>query len=147
MRRLVLLALLVPVVAGCGWLGSFSGGQSAPVKPTIRVVPAYPSNPVNAVPRWIELEHLPQKAIPGAKVFATAGCTACHVYAGSGGSNLGAPRLTSIGRKHLGIQFQIAHLKCPSCVVKESPMPPFGQLGKRRLHQVAVFLEASKGTH
>jgi mono/diheme cytochrome c family protein len=111
------------------------------------VVPVYPSNPVNAVPRWIKLEHLPQKAIPGAKVFATAGCTACHTYAGTGSSNPGAPPLTSIGRRHLGIQFQIAHLKCPSCVVKESPMPPFGQLGKRRLHQVAVFLEASRGTH
>ena len=54
---------------------------------------------------------------------------------------------SAIGRRHLGIRFQIAHLKCPSCVNQDSPMPPFASLGKRRLHELAVFLEASKGTH
>jgi hypothetical protein len=152
MRRLVLLAVLVPLVAGCGWLGAFSSGQSAPATqkgllgPKITTVHVYPNGP-SPVPRWIKLEHLPQKAIPGARLFASAGCTACHTYAGTGSRNLNAPTLTSIGRKHLGIRFQIAHLKCPSCVVKESPMPPFGALGKKRLRQVAVFLEASKGIH
>jgi mono/diheme cytochrome c family protein len=86
------------------------------------------------------------KAYPGAELFATAGCTACHTYDGAGGSNLGASDLT-IGRRHLGIGFQVAHLKCPSCVIPESPMPPFRSLGRRRLHQLAIFLEASKGTH
>lgn len=80
-------------------------------------------------------------------MFATSGCTACHTYAGSGSRNLNAPDLTAIGRRHLGIRFQIAHLKCPSCVTPQSPMPPFPQLGKKRLHEVAVFLEASKGVH
>jgi hypothetical protein len=28
-----------------------------------------------------------------------------------------------------------------------SPMPKFASLGPQRLHQLAVFLEASKGTH
>jgi mono/diheme cytochrome c family protein len=150
MRRLVLLALLVPLVAGCGWLGALAVGQSAEQGSSVHVqltTMAVPSGRVNPVPRWIKLEHLPQKAIPGARLFASAGCTACHTYAGTGSSNLGAPSLTSIGRKHLGIRFQIAHLKCPSCVVKESPMPPFSSLGKRRLHELAVFLEASRGTH
>jgi menaquinol-cytochrome c reductase cytochrome b/c subunit len=99
------------------------------------------------VPRWIAQEHLPPAAKPGAELFATAGCTACHTYAGSGGSNLGAPDLTAIGSRNLGIQFQINHLKCPSCVNPGSPMPPFASLGDQRLHQLAVFLEASKGTH
>jgi hypothetical protein len=36
------------------------------------------------VPRWILVEHLPHAAVPGAELFATAGCTACHTYAGGG---------------------------------------------------------------
>ena len=99
------------------------------------------------VPNWIKKENLPANAKPGALLFATAGCTACHTYAGSGGSNLGAPDLTDIGSRNLGIQFQINHLKCPSCVNPGSPMPPFASLGDDRLRQLAIFLEASKGTH
>ena len=45
----------------------------------------------------------------------------------------------------LGIRFQIAHLKCPSCANPGSPMPPFGSLGMKRLRELAIFLEASKG--
>jgi mono/diheme cytochrome c family protein len=115
--------------------------------PEVDTAPVYPGGSANPVPRWIKLEQLPQKAIPGAKLFLSAGCLACHRYAGTGSSNLGAPPLTSIGRRHLGIRFQIAHLKCPSCVNPGSPMPPFGALHKRRLHQLAVFLEASRGIH
>jgi quinol---cytochrome c reductase cytochrome c subunit, bacillus type len=98
------------------------------------------------IPRWVQQEHLPSNALPGANLFATAGCTACHTYAGSGSSNLGAPDLTAIGTRNLGIQFQINHLKCPSCVNPGSPMPKFASLGDARLRQLAIFLEASKGT-
>jgi menaquinol-cytochrome c reductase cytochrome b/c subunit len=98
------------------------------------------------VPRWVAQEHLPPAAVPGAKLFATAGCTACHTYAGSGGSNLGAPDLTSIGARIPSKAFHIAHLKCPSCVNPGSPMPPFASLGEARLEQLATFLVNSKGT-
>jgi menaquinol-cytochrome c reductase cytochrome b/c subunit len=108
---------------------------------------ALASEVIQDVPRWIQQENLPPAAEPGAKLFATAGCTACHTYAGSGGSNLGAPDLTAIGSRNLGIDFQIRHLECPSCVNPGSPMPKFASLGPQRLHQLAVFLEASKGTH
>jgi quinol---cytochrome c reductase cytochrome c subunit, bacillus type len=97
------------------------------------------------VPSWVKAESLPPAAIPGAKLFAVSGCTACHTYNGSGSSNLGAPDLTAIGSQHLGITFQVNHLKCPSCVNAGSPMPKFASLGETRLHQLAVFLEASKG--
>jgi mono/diheme cytochrome c family protein len=102
------------------------------------------------VPSWITKEHLeaspnPAAAIAGAKLFAVAGCTACHTYNGAGGSNLGAPDLTDIGSRNLGIDFQIAHLKCPSCVNPGSPMPKFESLGQQRLMELAYFLEASKG--
>jgi menaquinol-cytochrome c reductase cytochrome b/c subunit len=106
---------------------------------------ALASEVVLDVPAWVKAEKLPPAAVPGAKLFAESGCTACHTYNGSGSSNLGAPDLTSIGSSHLGIDFQIRHLKCPSCVNPGSPMPKFESLGDTRLRQLAIFLEASKG--
>jgi quinol---cytochrome c reductase cytochrome c subunit, bacillus type len=106
---------------------------------------ALASEVIADVPNWVKAEKLPQAAVPGAKLFAVAGCTACHTYLGTGSSNLGAPDLTQIGTRNLGIDFQIRHLKCPSCVTPGSPMPKFESLGDTRLHQLAVFLEASKG--
>ena len=56
-----------------------------------------------------------------------------------------APDLSAEGSKGKGIQFQIDHLKCPSCVNPGSPMPPFAALGEDNLKARATFLEASKG--
>jgi menaquinol-cytochrome c reductase cytochrome b/c subunit len=106
---------------------------------------ALASEVIADVPNWIKQEKLPQNAVPGAKLFAVAGCTACHTYLGTGSSNLGAPDLTAIGTRNLGIDFQIRHLKDPASVVPGSPMPKFASLGEKRLHDLAVFLEASKG--
>jgi menaquinol-cytochrome c reductase cytochrome b/c subunit len=106
---------------------------------------ALASEVIADVPKWIKEEQLPKKAEPGANLFAVAGCTACHTYLGTGSSNLGAPDLTAIGTRNLGITFQINHLKCPSCVVPGSPMPKFASLGDERLRQLAIFLESSKG--
>jgi menaquinol-cytochrome c reductase cytochrome b/c subunit len=97
------------------------------------------------IPKWVKAENLPPNALPGANLFASAGCTACHTYNGSGGSNLGAPDLTDIGSRNLGIDFQIRHLQNPSKVNPGSPMPSFASLGNARLRQLAIFLEASKG--
>jgi Cytochrome c len=141
-RRLLPLAFLVLLASGCGWAGLLFGGHATTKLHAPRTIRVFPTSPV---PRWVKLEHLPRNAIRGALLFQQAGCTACHTYAGSGSQNLGAPPLTAIGRRHLGIRFQIAHLKCPSCVNPGSPMPPFGSLGRVHLHQLAIFLEASKG--
>jgi menaquinol-cytochrome c reductase cytochrome b/c subunit len=108
---------------------------------------ALASEVILSVPHWIQVEHLPPAAVPGVKLFATSGCTACHTYVGVGGALLGAPDLTAIGTRHLGIATQIKHLQNPSSVTPGSPMPSFASLGNVRLHQLAVFLEASKGTH
>ena len=86
-----------------------------------------------------------QQAVAGATIFAKAGCLNCHTYLGAGSSNLGAPDLSAEGSKNKGIRFQIAHLKCPSCVNPGSPMPSFKDLGQANLHRLAVFLESSKG--
>jgi mono/diheme cytochrome c family protein len=106
---------------------------------------ALASEVINDVPSWVKAEKLPSAAVPGAKLFAVSGCTACHTYLGAGSSNLGAPDLTAIGTRHLGIDFQIRHLKCPSCVTPGSPMPKFASFPEAKLHDLAVFLEASKG--
>src|SRR6266850_6399052 len=106
---------------------------------------ALASEVILEVPHWVQAEKLPAKAVPGARLFAVSGCTACHTYLGTGSSNLGAPDLTAIGTKNLGVDFQIRHLECPSCVNAGSPMPPFKSLGPQRLRQLAIFLEASKG--
>jgi len=97
------------------------------------------------VPSWIEKNNLPKAAIPGATLFAQSGCLTCHTYLGTGSSNLGAPDLSAEGAKNKGIQFQVAHLKCPSCVNPGSAMPSFTQLGDDNLRKIAIFLEASKG--
>ena len=106
---------------------------------------ALASEVVGAVPAWVKKNNLPPAAVPGAKLFAQSGCLTCHTYLGTGSSNLGAPDLSAEGAKNKGIQFQVNHLKCPSCVNPGSPMPKFESLGDKRLHDLAVFLEASKG--
>lgn len=133
MRRLILLALIVPAFAGCGGSSSSSPpGDGGPAVP---------------VPHWITVERLPPNAVAGAKLFAGGGCRSCHTYAGSGKSLLGAPDLTAIGARHLGVAFEIAHLTCPSCTNPGSPMPGYRSLGAKRLRQLAIFLEHSKGIH
>ena len=82
----------------------------------------------------------------GATLFAQAGCLNCHVYQGAGSQNLGAPELTDEGAKERGVQWQIDHLECPSCVTPGSPMPSFASLSEEQLLALGVFLEASKGT-
>jgi quinol---cytochrome c reductase cytochrome c subunit, bacillus type len=106
---------------------------------------ALASETKEAVPEWVKKNDLPPAAVPGANLFAESGCLTCHTYLGTGSSNLGAPDLSSEGAKNKGIQFQVEHLKCPSCVTPGSPMPPFASLGDDNLRKIAIFLEASKG--
>ena len=99
------------------------------------------------VPSWAEQQGFTNDpvAVEGAKLFAVAGCLNCHTYLGAGSTNLGAPDLSAEGAKNKGVDFQVAHLKCPACVNPGSPMPSFQGLGDERLKQLATFLEASKG--
>jgi hypothetical protein len=134
---LALVWLLGLVAVGVGW-GPFGGSSPAPMfSPALR----------HAVPLWVERERLPQRAIPGATLFVLTGCTACHTYLGSGSSHSGAPDLTMIGARNLGITWEIARLNCPRCVHPGSSMPSYAALGHKRLRQLAFFLEASKGVH
>ncbi len=100
-----------------------------------------------AVPTWASKQGFAnnKEALAGANLFAVSACTNCHTYLGTGSSNLGAPDLSAEGSKGKGIQFQIQHLQCPSCVNPGSPMPSFKDLGNDNLRKLATFLEASKG--
>jgi cbb3-type cytochrome oxidase cytochrome c subunit len=53
--------------------------------------------------------------------------------------------LTAEGKRNSSIEFEINHLRCPSCVHPGSPMPSFRSLGTKRLRQLAFFLVNSKG--
>jgi menaquinol-cytochrome c reductase cytochrome b/c subunit len=100
-----------------------------------------------AIPSWAKKQGFSgnKEALAGANLFAESGCVSCHTYLGTGSSNLGAPELSAEGSKNKGIDFQIRHLKCPSCENPGSPMPPFAALGEDNLRKLATFLEASKG--
>jgi len=91
------------------------------------------------VPNWVAQEKLPANAVPGAYLFAVAGCTACHTYLGSGGAALGAPELTAIGNNGYNVATQVKHLINPGSVTPGSPMPSFASLGTTRLNQLAVL--------
>jgi len=103
------------------------------------------SENVAKVPEWTKAQNLSQVGVEGAKIFAQAGCLGCHTYLGAGSPNLGAPDLSAEGAKGRGIQFQIDHLMCPSCVNPGSPMPAFKNFTKEQYQQLATFLEESKG--
>ena len=86
--------------------------------------------------------------MPGAKLFAVAGCTACHTYLGTGSSNLGAPDLTAIGTRNLGDRLPDPPPEVP--VVRRSRARrcrSSRRSATKRLRQLAIFLEASKGKH
>jgi cbb3-type cytochrome oxidase cytochrome c subunit len=131
---LVAVATIVVVIAG----------SASSDSPGVRPTGTYSAHRIDDVPRWTHNEHLPPNALDGAKLFAVSGCTTCHTYAGSGASALNAPDLTAVGSRRLGTAFLTRFLACPSCVRPGSPMPSYS-IGAKRLHDLAVFLEASKG--
>jgi menaquinol-cytochrome c reductase cytochrome b/c subunit len=94
---------------------------------------------------WVERQGLDEQARAGAVLFAQSGCMNCHTYLDAGSSNLGAPDLTDEGTKGRGIEWQIAHLKCPDCETPGSQMPPFPNFTDEQYQQLAQFLEQSKG--
>ena len=103
------------------------------------------SENVGLVPQWVQQQNLSADGQKGATIFALAGCMGCHTYLGAGSPNLGAPVLSAEGAKGRGEEFQISHLKCPSCVNPGSPMPPFTNFTDEQYQQLATFLEESKG--
>src|SRR4029453_18061957 len=104
------------------------------------------SEVIGAVPDWAEKEGFAanEVAVAGAELFAQS-CATCHTYNGAGSSNYGAPDLTAIGASGQGVAFFERYVSDPS-QFGNTIMPKFGeQLSKEQIHQIAVFLDASKG--
>ena len=137
LRRPVALVAAVLVVISMGVL-TWKGATARE---------SLPSEVIREVPKWAEKQGFAnnKEAVEGAELFAESGCLTCHIYLGAGAQNLGAPELTDEGSKGKGVQWQVDHLKCPSCVSPGSPMPAFANLGDDNLRKIAVFLETSKG--
>ena len=104
------------------------------------------SEVLGAVPDWAQKEGFAanEVAVAGAELFAQS-CTTCHTYNGAGSSNYGAPDLTAIGASGQGVNFFERYVSDPS-QFGNTIMPKFGErLSKEQIHQIAVFLDASKG--
>jgi mono/diheme cytochrome c family protein len=104
------------------------------------------SEVLGAVPDWAEKQGFAanEVAVAGAELFAQS-CTTCHTYLGAGSSNQGAPDLSAIGASGQGVDFFERYVSDPS-QFGNTIMPKFGeQLSKEQIHQIAVFLDASKG--
>ena len=104
------------------------------------------SEVLGAVPDWAEKQGFADNevAVAGAELFAQS-CTTCHTYLGAGSSNYGAPDLSAIGASGQGVDFFERYVSDPS-KFGNTIMPQFGeQLAKEQIHQIAVFLDASKG--
>jgi menaquinol-cytochrome c reductase cytochrome b/c subunit len=139
LRRPVALVASILVVVSMGIL-TYKGATAKE---------ALASELLGDVKSWAEKQGFSNnpKAIAGARLFASLGCTNCHTYLGVGQHNLGAPDLSAEGAKNKGAAFEIAHLKCPSCVHAGSPMPSFAAQGEANLTDLAAFVDASKGPH
>jgi menaquinol-cytochrome c reductase cytochrome b/c subunit len=104
------------------------------------------SEVIGAVPDWADKQGFAanEVAVAGAELFAQS-CTTCHTYLGAGSSNQGAPDLSAIGASGQGVNFFERYVSDPS-QFGNTIMPKFGeQLSKEQIHQIAVFLDASKG--
>jgi menaquinol-cytochrome c reductase cytochrome b/c subunit len=100
---------------------------------------------VGDVARWIEENNIPEgEAQQGAEIFAESGCTNCHLYLGSGVSNLGAPDLSDWGQDGDAARAR-AYVANPRQFGNQV-MPVYGNtLSDEQLDAIAAFLEASKG--
>lgn len=98
------------------------------------------------VPTWAERQGFAdnEQAFAGAEIFAQVGCAQCHLYLGSGASNLGAPDLSEIGAGNKGADYFSSYVSNPS-QFGNNVMPPYAGLGEENLAKLGAFLDASKG--
>jgi hypothetical protein len=100
---------------------------------------------------WQKSNNLPDSVHDGGIIVAEAGCLNCHVYAGSGSANVGAPELTAIGAQSGKDAAYFARYVANPREFGNQIMPVFSKkivgtgLSDEQLQQVGEFLAASKG--
>jgi cytochrome c2 len=96
-------------------------------------------------PLFVEKNQLGEEALPGAELFAEAGCMGCHTYLGEGSTNQGAPDLTDIGAQEGKNRAYFERYVADPSQFGNNVMPKYGGLPEQDLTNLAIFLEASKG--
>ena len=135
-RRPVAIVAAVVVVLAMGTL-TYRGATARE---------ALGSELVEAVPVWAARQGFEDnaKAVEGAEIYAQVGCGQCHIYLGSGSSNLGAPELSDIGASGRSPQYFADYVANPAQFGNEV-MPPYAGLGAENLERLGEVLAASKG--
>lgn len=105
------------------------------------------SENVAKVPEWAKDQGFQndQKALRGARTFASLTCMTCHTYLGAGSSNFGAPDLSSIG-KSKNAAFFADYIPNAATKYGNNYMAQFATLPKAEIGDIAAFLAASKGS-
>lgn len=88
----------------------------------------------------------------GARLFDTAGCSACHRIAGTGANGLAGPDLTHVGaRRTLGAGIlpnnrgtMMGWIGNSQAIKPNNRMPPYTLLTAGQLTELAIYLEARK---
>src|SRR3546814_8142413 len=91
-------------------------------------------------------------AADGARLFDTAGCSACHRIAGTGANGLAGPDLTFVGaRRTLGAGILpnnrgtlMGWIGNSQAIKPNNRMPPYTVLTAEQLRILVVYLEAQK---
>ncbi len=89
---------------------------------------------------------------PGARVFASAGCAACHRIAGTNANGLAGPDLTHVGaRRSLAAGVLpnnrgtlMGWIANSQAIKPNNRMPPYTMLSSEELTALATYLEAQK---
>lgn len=132
MRRLLLLAIVLVLAAGCSV--NKPGEKTVSPTPSKPVVGTVPKAAVVAVPA----QYKNGDATAGKKVFGSAGCVGCHTLKDAGSSGTVGPNLD---------QTKPPLSKIVLRVTKGSgAMPPFkGQLSDKQIADVAAYVVKAAG--
>lgn len=149
-RNLMRIQADAPGVFG-GQCAEFCGGPHALMGFT--VIAHTPARFAQVMQARLRREATPQVAGgEGARLFDTAGCSACHRIAGTGANGLAGPDLTYMGaRRTIGAGIMpnnrgtlMGWIANSQAIKPNNRMPPYRVLSSEELTTLATYLEAQK---